>query len=200
MGDECVTVVEMSVGAIEAADRADAVIRWLLDTGVIAPNPVRGDARQPSGYLPGPRAEAAAPGFRDTRRAGAEDRTRRTDDAATGNELTDNELTDNGVEILVERELYRDTSEHDAPACPDCGYELPEATLETLIRPWLDGDEPRVTCSGCGAARPLGEWPDGYLVGELAVRFVNWPPLSEAFLADLGSRMGPRWRTIREQY
>lgn len=180
MGDECVTVVEMSIGALEAADRADAVIQWLLDTGVVVPNP----ARRPSAYLPGPRAEAAAPDFREARPAGA---TAVVEPA-------------NGVEILVERELYRDTSPHGGPACPDCGYELPETTLEGLIRPWLDGDEPQLGCAACGATRPLGEWPDGYLVGELAVRFVNWPPLSSAFLADLGSRMGPRWRAIREQY
>jgi hypothetical protein len=178
VGDECVTVVEMSIGALEAADRADAVIRWLLDTGVIVPNPVRGSTWQPSGYLPGPLAPSAAPDFGDS----------------------DYTLANNGVEILVERELYRDTSLHEAPACPDCGYELAEATLEGLIRPWLDGREPRVACDGCGTARPLGEWPDGYLVGELAVRFNNWPPLSPAFLTDLGARMGPRWRAVREQY
>ncbi|MCW2638839.1 MAG: hypothetical protein JWP76_1145 [Dactylosporangium sp.] len=178
MGDECVTVVEMSIGALEAADRADAVIRWLVDTGVIVPNPVRGSAWQPSAYLPGPQAPAAAPGFGGT----------------------DYTLANNGVDILVERELYRDTSPHEAPACPDCGHELAEATLEALIRPWLDGHEPRVGCAGCSAVRPLGEWPDGYLVGELAVRFNNWPQLSQAFLADLGTRMGPRWRAVREQY
>ncbi|MGC9669166.1 hypothetical protein ACNTMW_21740 [Planosporangium sp. 12N6] len=178
MGDECVTVVEMSIGALEAADRADAVIQWLLDTEVIAPNPVRGSAWQPSAYLPGPRARTAAPDF---------------DDA-------DYTLANNGVDILVERGLYRDTSPHEAPACPDCGYELAEATLENLIRPWLDGSEPRVDCAGCGVVRPLGDWPDGYLVAELAVRFNNWPTLSPAFLADLGNRLGPRWRAVHEQY
>jgi hypothetical protein len=178
VGDECVTVVELSIGALEAADRADSVIRWLLDTGVIVVNPVHGSTWQPSAYLPGPQAATAAPGFGDT----------------------DYTLANNGVDILVERELYRDTSPHQAPACPDCGHELEEATLEGLIRPWLDGHEPRVDCAGCGTGRPLGEWPDGYLVGELAVRFNNWPQLSEAFLADLGARMGPRWRPVREQY
>jgi hypothetical protein len=178
VGDECVTVVELSIGALEAADRADAVIQWLLDTEVVVPNPVRGSAWQPSAYLPGPQAAVAAPGFRDT----------------------DYTLADNGVDILVERELYRDTSPHDAPACPGCGYELDEATLEALIRPWLDGPEPQVSCAGCGTARPLGEWPDGYLVGELAVRFNNWPPLSDVFLTELGAQLGPRWRAVREQY
>jgi hypothetical protein len=168
----------MSIGALEAADRADAVIGWLVDTGVIVPNPVRGSAWQPSAYLPGPQVSAAAPGFSDT----------------------DYTLANNGVDILVERELYRDTSPHEAPACPDCGYELAETTLEGLIRPWLDGIEPRMACDGCGIVRLLGDWPDGYLVGELAVRFNNWPPLSPTFLADLGARMGARWRAVREQY
>jgi hypothetical protein len=178
VSDESVTVVEMSIGALEAADRADAVIRWLLDTGIIAPNPARDSAWRPSAYLPGPRASTAAPGFGDA----------------------DYTLANNGVDIVVERELYRDTSPHPPPACPDCGHELPEATLDRLIRPWLDGGEPQVPCAGCGAVRPLGDWPDGYVVGELAVRFNNWPALSEEFLSTLGARMGPRWRAVCEHY
>jgi hypothetical protein len=168
----------MSIDALEAADRADAVIRWLLDSGVISPNPARGSTWRPSAYLPGPQASVAAPGFADT----------------------DYTLANNGVDIVVERELYRDATPHSTPACPDCGYELPEATLDGLIRPWLDGEEPRVPCSDCGAVRPLGEWPDGYVVGELAVRFNNWPPLSQAFLTALGAQLGPRWRAVRELY
>jgi hypothetical protein len=178
VGDECVTVVEMSVDALEAADRADAVIHWLLERGVIVPNPIRGSTWQPSAYLPGPRAQEAAPGFHEA----------------------DYTLANNGVDVLVERELYRDTTPHAPPACPTCGYELPEATLERLIRPWLDGQEPQLDCPGCGTVRTLGDWPDGYLVGELAVRFNNWPPLSDEFLAALGARLGPRWRAVREQY
>ena len=178
MSDDCVTVVEMSIGAMEAADRADAVIRWLLDHEVIVPNPTRGSSWRPSAYVPGPRAPVAAPEFGDT----------------------DYTLANNGVDILVERELYRDTAPHDQPSCADCGYELAETTLEGLIRPWLDGREPRVRCPGCGTVRPLGDWPDGYLVGELAVRFNNWPDLSEEFMSELGTLMGPRWRTVHEHY
>jgi hypothetical protein len=178
VSDECVTVVEMSIGELEAADRADAIIRWLLDHEVIVPNPARDSAWRPSAYLPGPQAPMAAPSFGDA----------------------DYTLANNGVDIVVERELYRDTSPHDAPACPDCGYELPETTLEGMIRPWMDGREPQVRCAGCGTVRPLGDWPDGYLVGELAVRFNNWPPLSDEFVAALGTQMGPRWRAVREHY
>jgi hypothetical protein len=178
VSDECVTVVEMSIGPLEAADRADAVIGWLLDTGVIVPNPARDSAWRPSAYLPGPQAPTAAPGFSDA----------------------DYTLANNGVDIVVERELYRDTTPHRPPSCPDCGHELAEATLEDLIRPWLDDREPHVTCPGCGAVRPLGDWPDGYLVGELAVRFNNWPPLADEFVAALGTRMGPRWRAVHEHY
>jgi hypothetical protein len=178
VSDECVTVVEMSIGELEAADRADDVIRWLLDSQVIVPNPRRSSSWRDSSFVPGPRAPVVAPGI------GAAD-------------YRDEDI---GVDILVERELYRDTSPHHPPRCPDCGYELPEATLEDLVRPWLDGREPQVPCGGCGAVRPLGDWPDGYLVGELAVRFNNWPPLSEEFLAALGRLLGPRWRAVREHY
>jgi len=179
VSDECVTVVEMSIGEAEAADRADAVIRWLLDSGVIVPNPRRGGSWRDSAYVPGPRAGSAAPGFGESAPR----------------------ATHVGVDVLVERELYRDTVPHDPPACPDCGYELPEPTLDRLIRPWLDGrHEPEVPCPGCGTVRRLGDWPNGYLVGELAVRFNNWPPLSEEFVAHLGRLLGPRWRAVHEHY
>jgi hypothetical protein len=178
VSDECVTLVELSVGEAEAADRADAVLRWLLDLGVIVPNPRRGDPWRDSAFVPGPRAPEAAP-----------DLARVSGDGS-----------DMGVDILVERELYRDTTPHEAPRCPECGHEQPDAVLDDLIRPWLDGREPELACQRCGAARPLGDWPDGFLVGELAVRFNNWPPLSDEFVATLGQRLGPRWRAIHEHY
>jgi hypothetical protein len=177
VSDECVTVVELSVDEVEAHDRADAVLRWLLDAEVIVPNPRRADAWRDSAFVPGPRAPVAAPGVAHVP-----------------------DTADMGVDILVERELYRDTAPHHPPRCPDCGYELPEAVLDDLIRPWLDGREPQLTCYGCGTVRPLGDWPDGFLVGELAVRFNNWPPLSAEFVASLGRRLGPRWRAVREHY
>jgi hypothetical protein len=55
-------------------------------------------------------------------------------------------------------------------------------------------------CAVCGHHAPLGDWQGRwtYYVGELAVRFNNWPPLTEGFIADLGAHLGPRWRVVYE--
>lgn len=178
VSDDCVTVVEISVGPLEAADRADTVIGWLLDTGVVAENARRDQMWQPSAYRPGPRVRTAAPGWQET----------------------DYTLANNGVDVLVERQLYHALSAYVPPACPRCGHRLDEATHESLVEPWLEGREPAARCDSCGRITPLGDWPDSCQVGELAVTFHNWPPLAETFVAELGAQMGPRWRVVHERY
>lgn len=178
VSDDCLTVVEISIGPLEAADRADAVIQWLLDTGVVVANPRRDGVWQPSGYRAGPQVRTAAPTWHDT----------------------DYTLANNGVDVLVERQLYHSLGAYVPPACPRCGHRLDETAHEALVGPWLDGREPEVRCDACDAVAPLGDWPDSYQIGELAVSFHNWPPLDEAFLAELGARMGARWRVVHEHY
>lgn len=178
MSDDCVTIVEISIGPLEAADRADTVIQWLVDTGVVVPNRQRDEVWQPSAYRPGPDVHKAAPSWQET----------------------DYTLANNGVDIVVERQLYHSVEAYEPPACPNCGHRLDEATPEALMTPWLDGTEPEVACPACGQRHPLGDWPDSFQVGELAVSFHNWPPLTEDFLAALGERMGPRWRVVHEHY
>ena len=177
MGDQCVTIVEISVGPLEAADRADVIVQWLVDSGIVVPNQRR-NQWQPSAYRPGAHVRRAAPTWHDV----------------------DYTLANNGVDVLVERQLYHSLEEYRPPACPVCGHRLDEATHEALATPWLAGQEPSVTCRACGATNPLGDWPDSYQVGELAVSFHNWPPLAEEFVAALGGRMGPRWRVVHEHY
>jgi hypothetical protein len=177
VSDDCVTVVEISIGPLEAADRADAVVQWLLETGVVVANTDRGQW-QPSAYRPGPRVHSVVPSWHEH----------------------DYTLANNGVDVMVERQLYHSLEAYRPPACPACGHRLDEAAHDTFATPWLAGREPAVTCPACGATNPLGDWPDSYQVGELAVSFHNWPPLAEEFLAELGGRMGPRWRVVHEHY
>lgn len=178
MGDACVTVVEISIDPLEAADRADGVITWLLDTEVVVPNRHRTSGWQPSAYQPGPRVRRAVPSWHDA----------------------DYTLVNNGVDVLVERQLYHSLGAYVPALCPACDHPLDESTHEALAQPWLDGAEPEVTCQQCGAWHPLGDWPHSFQVGELAVCFNNWPAPCGAFLAELGARMGPRWRVVHEHY
>jgi len=178
VSDEAFTVVEISVGALEAIDRAESVARWLLDTGVVGPNPQRDRLRQPSALRAGPAVRRAAPTW---------------DDAYASR-------TNNGVDVLAERTLFHPIAAYAPPRCPSCQHPLDEELHDRLVRPWLEGHEPAVTCAHCGATHPLGDWPDSYQVGELAVRFNNWPPLADDFLAELGAHLGPRWRVVHERY
>jgi hypothetical protein len=176
--EHSVTVVEISVDPLEAADRADEVARWLTGSGVITPDPTGGRDWRSSAYRAGDRVRDAAPGWP----GGLPDGPGR------------------GVDILVERALYRCAEEWSRPRCPECGADLDEEVQEDLIRPWLDGTEPAVTCRRCDRTHPLGDWPGAYQVGELAVRFNNWPALADSFVARLGERLGTRWRVVHEHF
>jgi hypothetical protein len=46
--EEALTVVEISVGPLEAIDRANSVARWLLDTGIVIANLERDELHQPA--------------------------------------------------------------------------------------------------------------------------------------------------------
>jgi hypothetical protein len=60
MSDHEVTLVEVSLSAADARDRAAAVRDWLLAAGVIVANPTPGTLADPSEFLAGPEAEARA--------------------------------------------------------------------------------------------------------------------------------------------
>jgi len=178
VSDTALTVVEISIGPLEAIDRADSVARWLLGTGVVVPNAERHELRQPSALRAGPAVRRAAPAWDDTHAA----------------------RPNNGVDVIAERMLFHPIAAYAPPRCPACRHPLDEEHHDLLVRPWLTGREPAVTCTACGAAHLLGDWPGTFQVGELAVRFNNWPPLAEEFLAELGTRLGRRWRLVHERY
>jgi hypothetical protein len=70
--------------------------------------------------------------------------------------------------------------------------------VTSLLVAWLDGDEPLVFCQGCGHRYLLGDAAGRFnaYVSEIAVRFNNWPPLTAAFLDELGRVLGPRPRIV----
>ena len=178
-----IDVVEISLRSPAVSRRAGAVRRWLLDSGVIEPNADRDDLWQPSQYRAGPRVPRAAPGFdREVRQV------------------------NNGVDIITERSLFHPYENYEPPDCPGCGTPIGREFHAGLIEPWLLDSEPRVACRECGRQTPLGDWLGHgdefgqwtFYVGELAVSFNNWPVLSQSFIAELGSRLGPRWRVVSQ--
>jgi hypothetical protein len=175
VSDEDVTVVEISVSPGDAAVRADAVRDWLLTTGVIAPNPSRG-LEQPSAYLAGPEAVA------------------HTTDAA---EIP--ALRNTGVDLITGRMVFDSAENVTPPDCPSCATPLDIDQYIDQLEPWLLAGEPVVRCPACEHSARLGDWPGEWTcqVGNLGVRFNNWPPLRNDFVRALGQRLGPRWRVVR---
>jgi hypothetical protein len=176
MSDNAIIVVEISITEREVPGRAAAVSQWLLETGIVEVNPKRDALWQPSQYRAGPRAMEVAPDF---------DRVR--------------DLVNNGVDVISERQVHHPGGNYEPPVCPSCGIPMDQAAHLDLINSWwVDADEPLATCATCEASALLGDWPGEWTlyIGELAVCFNNWPPLADAFLHELGDRLGPRWRVI----
>ena len=184
MSESTITVVEISLSATAALQQAADLRRWLLDTGVIAPNTERDGLWQPSEYRAGPRVLWAAPEF----------------------DLWSRRSCNNGVDVITGRRVHHPIENYEPPDCPTCNTTLEEAIHTSLIEPWLAGPEPRVTCRACRAHALLGDWIGHgneigqwtFQVGALAVSFNNWPALNPVFLSELGVRMGPRWRVVAE--
>jgi endogenous inhibitor of DNA gyrase (YacG/DUF329 family) len=185
VSEHAITLVEVGISADAALLRAGDVTDWLLAQGVIVPNPTLG-LHQPSPYLAGPKVFDISPDARQF-----------LPESEGGRGIG---LSNSGVEIIAERQLHHPIENYEPPPCPHCGTPLDQAEHYGLVEEWLEGPEPTVTCSTCGQPSLIGDWQDvfTFYVGNLAVRFNNWSPLTDAFVADLGSRLGARSRLVFE--
>lgn len=177
MGTHAIKLVEISLSEWEARERAPVVTSWLLEREVIVPNPEREDIFSPSEFRGGPRYAEVAP----------------DEFGQVGGGNT-------GVDIVVDRIVHHAIENYEPPTCPDCGAEaISFEDHHELIGPWLyHRVEPEVRCVACGhlslAGNLEGSW--SFHIGDLAVVFNNWPPLTEKFVAELGTVMGPRTRIV----
>ncbi len=180
MSENAVTVVEISLSGSEARARASEIREWLLGAGVIKPNPRPDPMGQPSEFAPGEAVRTATPDY--------------------PLDWDGPQLANNGVDIITTRELHHPIENYAPPACPSCKATLDEHFHQGLVEPWLKGPEPVVQCPSCRVATPLGDWPGEWTfqIGELAVRFNNWPPMSDEFITEVGRRLGERWRVVIE--
>ena len=172
MSEHAVVVVEISQPASQARERALAVTAWLRERGVITRNGSRDEVWQPSEYVAGPRVVEVAPGAH----GGA----------------------NSGVDIVVGRELFHPMENYEPPQCPRCRAAIDADAHHDLIEPWLGGGEPVAACRACACEELVGDWVGEwtFYVGELAVVFHNWPPLTDQFVDELGERLGPRCRMV----
>jgi hypothetical protein len=171
VSDHAIVVVGLGV---EEPPRAAARVReWLVRTGVVT---------HADDFSPGPRWGDAV-----------EDP---TDDAFLSLEL-------NRVRVRADREMYAATDDDTPPECARCGRPYDAYWPLDWVDAWWDGGpEPVFTCAGCGWSAPVGDWPGEYVrtVGAPAVRFENWPPLTDAFVATLTGLLGGRTRVLYDHY
>ncbi|MFI6094621.1 hypothetical protein ACIA8G_03655 [Lentzea sp. NPDC051213] len=172
LSTNAIRLIEISLTAEQARSRAVAVTSWLLDRGVITPNWERDAELSPSEFRAGPQCAAVAPGS----------------------------FGHGGVDVVVERQVHHAVENYEPPTCPGCGY--PAIYFDAhhaLIEPWLfERAEASVRCVACGRSSLVGNlgghW--SFHIGDLAVVFHDWPPLTEEFVAELGAVMGPRTRMV----
>lgn len=181
MSDNAITVVEISASGPEVRARAAEVQEWLLGTGVIKPNESIDPLWRSSLFAPGRSARTAIPGHEQE-----------LDQLRT--------LANSGVDIVTERRIHHPVQNYEPPGCPSCGETIDPDDHHALIDGWLAGAEPTVACTNCGTESLIGDWPGEWTfqVGALAVRFNNWPPIADTFLAEIGRRLGSRWRVVYE--
>jgi hypothetical protein len=150
-----------------------------LDLGVINPNTRFHPIFQPSEFVGGPAATTAFPGHADFfEQLGS--------------------VANTGVDIITERQVFHPAENYEPPTCPVCESPIDEEAHHDLIDDWLSGPEPMLKCPTCRSSALVGDWRGEWTfhVGELAVTFNNWPPLSDEFMENLGRRLGTRWRVV----
>lgn len=174
MGERSRWIADLDALPGDAPDLADRVLTRLVDAGIVLAERtdcVLGDV--PGGYAPGPAAGSVAMGDP----AGFPD------------------VWPNGLEIDVGRGAYYGTMrEDDRVRCPHCGAWLPFETVLDAVEEWLEGGPDALVCARCGERTGFNgwRWPVQCAFAELGLRFWNWPPLADAFVADLAAWLGHR--------
>ena len=109
--------------------------------------------------------------------------------------------TPDTCDFITERQAYWTGPEPWHIVCDECNTrsdpdELAGDPWGAALRDWQRAGQGPLACPACGATRPISEWthdpPWGF--GTLAVRFRDWPPLTQEFIDELTQQL--RHRTV----
>lgn len=174
MGERSRWVADVDAHPGDAPDLARAVLGWLVGAGVVVAERtdcVLGDV--PGGHAPGPAARTIV----------------------TGDLGGFPDVWPNGLEVDVGRSAFYGTVREDDPVtCPHCAAWLPFETVLPEVEEWLEGGPDSLVCARCGARTAFNawRWPAPCAFAQLGLRFWNWPPLANAFVAELARRLNHR--------
>lgn len=97
-----------------------------------------------------------------------------------------------GLEVRRGTMLHADVNVPTTAVCPACRKSMPnlnwfEPPLDQASEQWLARGESPLSCANCGKESDLSAWhfEPPAACGALALRFGNWPKLSNRFLEDL---------------
>ena len=168
---------------VEAQELSARILTWLVDEdivhGTLTPCCMGADDM---GYAPGPNFMKAAGGAETS--------------ASNCNYADFSAMRTNGLQVLTHREMsFNMQGEFIAVRCPGCDTESEQGDAwSSAVQAWLDGQTGDLECEQCGSSAPVSEWehvdPAGF--GTLTFKFWDWPPLTDAFLAELAQRLGHR--------
>lgn len=180
MGDHFQTIVD-----VECQDEGEAQIlgerlrAWLIERGVVAPEPTRREHVPEGSHEPGPRFGEA---LEEPIGADDEEHTRR--------------LWMNVVDVIARR-MVHDPGQFDCElVCASCGQRHAQsAEWGEAVAEWFEEQGPGLlACPRCGASRGIAEWehdpPCGF--SALGVSFWNWPPLHPRFVEEVGALLRHR--------
>lgn len=190
MGDFYERIVDVEVGGEEAAALAGRMVDWLAGEGLLTRERTRDGVYSlgaEDGYVPGPGWARAVTGPADA------------------------DWPPGPVAVLLGRSHHtggQGQYEAEYADCPRCGNRTviiayPEALeadpvawlpFEEGIETWRETGAGSAPCASCGSLVPVTEWEwdSAFALGALAFDFWGWPPLSPAFLAEFGRRLGHR--------
>ena len=188
LSDNCQIIAAPDVLALEAPERANTVLGWLIAEGVIEQEISDSVLASTGGHRPG-------------RNYGAALEPEVVQMVQSKNYSFLGLLT-NGVHCVVGRTVFDAGGNGIELQCNVCASVFkPDDSWSDAVQEWYDeNDGASFPCPLCGQPTLLTEWrgPRPWAFANLGVEFWNWPPLSTGFIHALSEKLGHRIIYVRQ--
>ncbi|GAB3842356.1 hypothetical protein ACFPIJ_42880 [Dactylosporangium cerinum] len=182
MGDWFQTIADLDATSAEAPGLAGGLVAWLVADGIVSAERTDCVFGADEGHPPGPRYT----------------------EAFDGPDCVVLTLRTNGLHAWSGRTVVHPGQGSVEVGCPRCDTVEPfdeplGAAFFEAIDAWYAQRPSDTACRHCSRTIAVNEWrwPDGaWAFANLGLTFWNWPPLSDDFVAGIGSRLGHRIRLV----
>ena len=172
------------ITAEQAQEKGAAIAAWLIGEEIIDDQQCGGCQGEGLCYKPGRHFMRACGGIESA--------------ASNGNFADFSGMRMNGMRLAAGPTVIVNASgAFDPVPCPACAEPVSNDEFASAGGKWLKGEAEALSCLHCGTASALPLWTDpdlGFVM--LAFEFSNWSPLSEAFVDEIGKRLGHRVSVI----